>query len=194
VTVVLFDFGGTLADEHWMRAAEPPFPGFGAAYHRERDVATKEWDCGRISTDELADRIAQHLGVDAAAVRAHIGVLCRQLVFFDSVMAYARRRRRASRPQALVTVNPDLFADIVEHYRLDDLFDAIVVSSTEQTDDKLVLCERALRRLDTSITDALLIDNLAANVAAFRDAGGQAYHFVDDTTFAADLQAGRLVD
>jgi FMN phosphatase YigB (HAD superfamily) len=194
VTTVLFDFGGTLADEHWMRASEPPFPGFGAAYHREREAATNDWDCGRVSTDELARRIAQHLGVDAAEVRAHIGVLCRQLVFFDSVMTYARRRRRQARRQALVTVNPDLFADIVEHYGLDDLFDAIVVSSTEQTDDKLVLCERALRRLNAPITDALLIDNLAANVAAFRNAGGDAYHFIDDATFAADLRRGQLVD
>jgi FMN phosphatase YigB (HAD superfamily) len=194
VTVVLFDFGGTLADEHWMRASDPPFPGFSAAYHREREAATKDWDCGRVSTDELARRIAQHLAVDAAAVRSHIGVLCRQLVFFDSVMAYARRRRDEARPQALVTVNPDLFADIVEHYRLDVLFDAIVVSSTEQTDDKLLLCKRALHRLDRPITDALLIDNLAANVAAFRDAGGHAYHFIDDATFAADLRSGQLVD
>jgi FMN phosphatase YigB (HAD superfamily) len=152
VTVVLFDFGGTLADEHWMRAPGPPFPGFTDAYLRVKGPVVSEWECGRVTTDDLAQRIALELRVDRDAVRQHIAVLCRQLVFFDP----------------------------------------IVTSFATGTKDRLALCERAVARLGTSIDDAVLIDNVAANVDAFRAAGGRAYLFVDDETFAADLKAGRI--
>jgi FMN phosphatase YigB (HAD superfamily) len=193
MTVVLFDFGGTLADEHWMRATDPPFPGFTDAYHRASRPRRNDWECGRMTTSELAQHIASYLGCDTDAVRQHIRTLCRQLVFFESVMTYARVRRANGEPQALVTVNPDLFVDIVEHYDLDEIFDPIVTSCAERTSDKVALCARAVAQLDTSIANALLIDNVAANVDAFRAAGGRAYHFIDDATFAADLDPGRIV-
>jgi FMN phosphatase YigB (HAD superfamily) len=192
VTVVLFDFGGTLADEHWMRAPGPPFPGFTDAYLRVKGPVVSEWECGRVTTDDLAQRIALELRVDRDAVRQHIAVLCRQLVFFDSVMTFARERRADGHRQALVTVNPDLFDDIVDCYGLDAVFDPIVTSFERGTSDKLALCACAVDRLNTSIADAVLIDNVAANVDAFRAAGGRAYLFVDDETFAADLKAGRI--
>jgi hypothetical protein len=42
------------------------------------------------------------------------------------------------------------------------------------------------------LASALLIDNIAANTDAFRSAGGQAYQFVDDGRFAADLESDPL--
>ena len=92
-------------------------------------------------------------------------------------------------PQAIVTVNPDLFTRFVApNYALDTVFDTIVTSWQERTEDKARLCEIALERLGGSDrATALLIDNIEANVDAWRARGGQAFLFVSDEEFRRDV-------
>lgn len=78
-------------------------------------------------------------------------------------------------PQALVTVNPDLFADyIVPAHELAIVFDAIVMSFAERTADKPSLCRIALDRLgfDGDPSAALLIDNRKDLVHAWQTGRG----------------------
>jgi hypothetical protein len=92
--------------------------------------------------------------------------------------------------QALVTVNPDLFTDhIVPVHDLTAVFDVIVVSSAEGTDDKSGLCDRALTRLGYAgpRSAALLIDNRRDLVNAWIDTGGAGYLFHSDEQFQTDL-------
>ena len=58
------------------------------------------------------------------------------------------------------------------------------------------LCRIALERLDRGLTigDSLLIDNRGDLVEAYRSAGGKAYHFTDDSTFAHDLVSDSLLN
>jgi phosphoglycolate phosphatase-like HAD superfamily hydrolase len=100
-------------------------------------------------------------------------------------------------PQALVTVNPDLFADfVVPAHGLDDVFDVIVMSFEELTDDKPTLCDIALDRLGFTgpRSDALLIDNRRDLVEAWRDVGGTGYWFQSDQQLRADLPSLLLSD
>jgi len=93
-------------------------------------------------------------------------------------------------PQALVTVNPDLFADfVVPAHGLEDVFDVIVVSFEELTDHKPALCDIALDRLGFTgpRSDALLVDNRRDLVEAWRNVGGAGYWFQDDQKLEADL-------
>ena len=87
--------------------------------------------------------------------------------FFEHAWAKARSHEM---PQAIVTVNPDLFTRfVVPNYALDTVFDTIVTSWQEGTEDKARLCEIALERLGGSDpAEALLIDNIEANVDAWR--------------------------
>jgi FMN phosphatase YigB (HAD superfamily) len=103
--------------------------------------------------------------------------------FFEHAWAAARAR---SLPQAIVTVNSDVFSRfVVPNYALDSAFDAIVTSWEEGTMDKARLCEIALERLGgADPSEALLIDNIEANVDAWRALGGQAYLFTGDNEFA----------
>lgn len=78
-------------------------------------------------------------------VRHYMRDLCRHVQFFPQINAAVRRRRTRGGRQALVTVNPDLFAEVISHYSLLDRFDAVITSSSQGTDDKVELCWRALR-------------------------------------------------
>jgi beta-phosphoglucomutase-like phosphatase (HAD superfamily) len=127
--------------------------------------------------------LAAELGIAADAAMAHIQARCRDVRFFEHAWAAARAR---TRPQAIVTLNPDLFTRFVSPtYRLDSVFDVIVTSWQEHTRYKASLCEIALERLGgEDPSEALLIDNIDANVDAWRARGGQAYWFRGDEEFA----------
>lgn len=93
-------------------------------------------------------------------------------------------------PQALVTVNPDLFADyIVPAHELAIVFDAIVMSFAERTADKPSLCRIALDRLgfDGDPSAALLIDNRKDLVHAWQTVGGAGYWFQNDEQLRRDI-------
>lgn len=146
-----------------------------------------DWNLGRAIAAEIFGELAARSGMSRHAVRSHARSCCEHLVFNVTAWHVASERRL---PQALVTVNPDLFADfVVPAYGLDDVFDVIVMSFAERTDDKPALCDIALRRLGFSgpRSDALLIDNRLDLVEAWRNVGGTGYWFESDQKLGADL-------
>jgi FMN phosphatase YigB (HAD superfamily) len=149
------------------------------------EVGTR-WELGEMTTEQVAAMLAAELGITVSAVTAHIQSRCRDLQFFEHAWGAARSR---ALPQAIVTLNPDLFTRfVVPNYALDSVFDVIVTSWQEHTRDKVRLCEIAVERLGgKEPAEALLIDNIEANVDAWRARGGQAYWFRSDTGFARDL-------
>jgi phosphoglycolate phosphatase-like HAD superfamily hydrolase len=186
---ILWDFGGTLADQNWMLMPPDEFPDWPKAW---REVARGEleepWCLGKVTCEDIANRIAELLKMPKADTMDHIRRCCSNVRFFDAVMATARD---SSLPQAIVTVNPDVFTNyVVPHYQLDELFSVIVASWQEGTTDKAELCARAVKRLGKGFGsgEAFLVDNIEANVRAWEARGGHGYVFVDNNQFAADLQ------
>ena len=121
------------------------------------------------------------------AVEAHARECCRRLVFNATAWRVANERRL---PQALVTVNPDLFVEYVaSQHELATVFDTIVVSSIEETAEKTELCRRALERLgfDGDRSRALLIDNKLDLIEAWQASGGSGYWFQSDEQFTEDI-------
>jgi FMN phosphatase YigB (HAD superfamily) len=190
VRFLLWDFGDTLADERWLWACPPGVLDWADGY---RTVVSSDfgarWNRGAANLDELAAELSARLGMSTETVLAHVRCCCREIRFFEHAWATARSR---ALPQALVTVNADLFGDfIVPDYRLADIFDVVVVSAEEGTDSKVDLCEAAVDRLGCDDpAQALLIDNIEANVDAWRARGGAAYWFRGDEEFAARFSAG----
>lgn len=196
IDAVLFDFSGTLAEEPVLFPADVDVPGpwrdIWDARFAEPGFADS-WQRGEIPAAELIADLSKRFGTRSEALREHIEHCTERITFYPGIMKFVRARRDRGQPQALVTVNPDLFDLIAQHFHLDALFDTIVLSAREGTIDKLDLCRIALDRLggrDTS--SALLIDNVAENIRTFEEAGGYGYHFVDDATFVADLTLERL--
>lgn len=125
--------------------------------------------------------------MSAEDVEAHARDCCRQMEFHLSAWRYARKR---CRPQALVTVNPDLLLDyVVPLHGLTAVFDVIVVSASEHCADKVELCDAALSRLGFAgdRSEALLIDNRPDLVRAWEKAGGAGYWFRTDKELGRDF-------
>lgn len=163
--------------------------------HRFAEPGFNErWQCGEIPTATLIEHFARELDVDVDVVDGYVRRLCRSVSLRSGILASVWARRLRAEPQALVTVNPDIFDEIVRYHALSDLFDQVVVSALEGTSDKMELCRIALDRLGRreDFGSAILIDDNAEHVTAFERAGGSGYLFVDDQTFQADLAAGRL--
>jgi FMN phosphatase YigB (HAD superfamily) len=184
VRYLLWDFGDTLVDQRWMWPSPEGVPGWTARYRAlpDTDIDTS-WNIGETTSDDLAALFAADLSSTPESLLAHMEQRCSDVQFFEHAWAAARAH---TLPQAIVTVNSDVFSHfVVPTYALDSVFDVIVTSWEEHTLDKARLCEIALERLGgRDPAEALLIDNIEANVDAWRALGGQAYLFVSDEEFA----------
>jgi hypothetical protein len=190
--VLLWDFGDTLVDERWMRRLPAECPTWEAAWLEVMADRADDWNVGRICATEIFDALAERTGMSADAVKSHARSCCERLVFNETAWRVASERRL---PQALVTVNPDLVADfVVPAHNLDDVFDVIVMSFAELTDDKRALCDIALERLGFAglRSGGLLIDNRLDLVEAWSNVGGAGYWFESDEKFRADLPSLHL--
>jgi FMN phosphatase YigB (HAD superfamily) len=182
----LWDFGDTLVDQRWMWPSPPNVREWTARYQAlagtEPDAA---WSLGEITTEDLVSALTADLGISLDVMMAHVEHCCRNVRFYEHVWTAVRAR---TVPQAIVTVNADAFSRfVVPNYGLDSVFEQIVTSWEERTLDKGRLCEAALERLGGhDPSEALLIDNVEANVDAWRFLGGQGYLFRGDERFARD--------
>jgi FMN phosphatase YigB (HAD superfamily) len=196
IDVVLFDFSGTLAEEPVLL---PPHIDVPMAWREIWDARFSEpgfadsWQRGEIAAADLVEDLSTRFGTEPDVLFGHIERCSRSINFHPGIMNAVRARKTRGDLQALVTINPDLFTIIADHYGLNDLFDAVVLSANEGTIDKVELCRTALERLNRpAVARSLLIDNVPELVRAFRAVGGAGYVFVDDTTFLHDVRSGRL--
>jgi phosphoglycolate phosphatase-like HAD superfamily hydrolase len=143
------------------------------------------WNVGETTTEALVHALTADLGISLDAMMAHVAHRCRDVRFYEHAWTAARAR---TVPQAIVTVNPDMFSRfVVPNYGLDVVFEQIVTSWEERTLDKARLCQTALERLGgDDPSEALLVDNVEANVDAWRSLGGLGYVFRGDELFAHD--------
>jgi hypothetical protein len=186
VEVLLWDFGDTLADETWMRRTPAACPSWSSAWRDVMHEHADDWNTGRIDEAVIFSALSAHTGMDVASIERHAAACCQSITYNPAAWRAAMGRRR---PQALVSVNPDLFVErVVKLHDLARHFDAVVVSCLEGTDDKTRLCDIALERLqfDGPRSDAMLIDNRSDLVDAWVHSGGSGYHYRGDAAFQSN--------
>ena len=173
IRCILWDFGDTLVHQDWMLTPHHAFPDWPKAWiEAARGDLQEPWMLGEVTCEDIASRVSTLLDRPLSETMAHIRHCCRSVRFFDAAIGAARQ---CSLPQAIVTVNPDVFTRfVVPNYQLDALFPVIVTSWQEHTLDKAELCARALARLDGTVghDEALLIDNIEPNVRAWEAGRG----------------------
>jgi beta-phosphoglucomutase-like phosphatase (HAD superfamily) len=177
IRALLWDFGDTLADERWMLAPPKDEPRWGEAWLATMEALGPRWSVGTATSAEVAADVAARLGWPVERANAHMRACCGRIAFYPGVRELIAR---APVPQALVTVNPDIFSEVVAPaYGLAGMFATIVTSWEEGVADKAALAAAAMRRLGADLTppECLLIDNLEPNVTAWRAVGGRAHHF-----------------
>ena len=190
VSCVLWDFGDTLADERWLAEPSSEFPRWADHYRETISLGRlgAAWHLGNTSTQDVAAHLAASQSVDRDQVAHYLRRRCADIFFHENAMQAVRS---CVLPQAIVTINPDIFSEcVVPNYELHEMFETIVTSWEERTLDKSDLCDVALKRLGIADRrDALLIDNLVKNVEGWRARGGLAHHFTGDDDFAANPPA-----
>jgi FMN phosphatase YigB (HAD superfamily) len=187
ISVLLWDFGDTLVEERWMRLAPIGCATWESSWVDVMAELADAWNVGVVTSAIVFQALASHTGMSAEDVEAHARDCCRQIEFHPLAWRYAQKR---CRPQALVTVNPDLFLDyVIPLYGLTAVFDEIIVSATEHCANKVEMCKEALARLGFAgdRSEALLIDNRADLVRAWEETGGAGYWFRVDEEFGRDL-------
>lgn len=186
VECLLWDFGDTLCDElslwrtspEWMEVYRSFDDGLGAA-----------WSLGDLDTRGFVAELAKRMPLTEVEILAHLK-RTDLFEFFPFTYAFFRDRHL---PQAIVTVNPAFFSEvIVPGCALDVVTDAIVVSGEERTIDKGELCCRALKRMNLACdpSRALLIDNRRSNLDAWAGRGGIGYLYTTDSAFRQDVAGG----
>lgn len=186
VECLLWDFGDTLCDERslwrsapeWMEVYRSFDAGLGAA-----------WSLGDLDTRGFVAELAKRMALSEAQILAHLH-RTDLFEFFPFTYAFFRDHHL---PQAIVTVNPAFFSEVVvPGCALDEVTDAIVVSGEEGTIDKGELCRRALQRMDLGCdpSRALLIDDKRPNLDAWARRGGVGYLYTTDSAFRRDVSGG----
>lgn len=190
IECLLWDFGDTLCDERFIWNSGPEWMEIYETFNE--DGLGAMWSLGEIGTKEFATALSKRMDRSPESIIDHMTARSRAVRFFEATYAFFRARHL---PQAIVTVNPDLFSEIIApFYRFDDHCDAIVTSWEERTDDKCILNRIAIDRLGLEFGNdaALLIDNKRSNIDDWMGVGGAGYHHVGDEVFAVD--AGKGID
>jgi len=186
---ILWDFGDTLVDERWMLAPLPGVPDWLATYGGILggcDLADR-WNRGAATASDVAEQLARALGVSSHLIMGHMEACCRNIAYDPGVMDLIAR---LDLPQAIVTINPDIFTRVVvPTYGLQNRFEAIVTSWEEKTVSKADLCDIAMSRLTGAVDRGacLLVDNRMDNVLEWRGRGGVAWRFRHHRSLAARL-------
>jgi FMN phosphatase YigB (HAD superfamily) len=186
IECLLWDFGNTLCDELSLWRATPEWM---EVYRSFDDGLGAAWSLGDLDTVGFAAALAERMPLTEAEILAHLS-RTDLFEFFPFTYAFFRDHHL---PQAIVTVNPALFSEvIVPGCGLDEVTDAVVVSAEEGTIDKGELCHRALQRMNLCCdpSRALLIDDKQSNLDGWARRGGVGYLYTTDSTFRQDVAGG----
>jgi len=187
VQCLLWDFGDTLCRETFIWSSGPEWE---AVYQSFDGGWANGWNTGSLRTAEFARLASEYIPLPPDEIISHMRERCKHIEFFEFTYAFYKQRHR---PQAIVTVNPDLWTEtIVPLHGFDRTADAIVSSWEEGTIDKGILCGLALERLNIECppSGALLIDNKQSNLDAWAARGGVGYLYTTDSAFKRDVASG----
>ncbi|HEX9869722.1 MAG TPA: hypothetical protein VGC99_14220 [Candidatus Tectomicrobia bacterium] len=188
IKCLLWDFGDTLCDKRFIWSSGQEWMEIYETF--DDDGLGSRWCLGELDTKTFAEALSERMSKSPESIIAHMTECCGAIRFFDKTYDFFRAKHL---PQAIVTVNPDLFSDvIVPICDLHEHCDVIVTSWEERTDDKRVLNGLAIKRLGLYCenAEALLIDNKRSNIDDWIGIQGSGYHYTGDDAFAADTPKG----
>jgi len=194
IRCVAFDYAYTLCSDHYFKELGPDFDGL---VHREifNDNTPKwcdPWLRGELTAEDIVAHLAAFSGISHAHIMAQLRQGCAHQTMHPAIWQFAQAQRAQGRKTALVTLNMDIFSQVVvPSMGFDYVFDVIVNSADHRHDDKMMLWEYAFSQLDgCDFANSLLIDDNAKYVEYFRAHGGMAYQYTGDEDFARWLKGG----
>jgi hypothetical protein len=81
IRAILWDFGGTLADETWMHAPMDGDKTWAELYREvlDTDDLVRRWNEGEASTADVVEALAMRSGTGRGAIMTHMHACCRNL-------------------------------------------------------------------------------------------------------------------
>jgi phosphoserine phosphatase len=188
INSVIFDFSGTLASgRYFALLGQGSLDIIGdLVFGKNSTQWADPWMKGELTSDDITSYLAQKLGKPKERIVSALYKGCSTMVFNPAVRCFAAQQRAGVRKTALVTVNMDVFTNIVvPAHRLDRLFDLVLNTSDYRTLDKSKLWRTALCEFgpEYSFASSLLIDDNPRMVSLFRSLGGQAFQYEGDESF-----------
>jgi hypothetical protein len=92
VSLLLWDFGDTLVDEHWMRRAPRPCSTWGRSWVEVTTDLADAWNAGAVTSAQVFEAMADRTGMSVQGVELHARDCCQQIVFHTAAWRYARQR------------------------------------------------------------------------------------------------------
>jgi len=187
---VLFDFHGTLSSGHYFRTlgAETKARISQLLFGIHSDDWVDPWMAGELDSVGICHLLAEHLGLKVSVLQDALYDGCAHMAFNPSVLGMARECRARGLLIGLVTVNMDVFSEVVvPAHGLAELFHAIINSADFGSLDKELLWDAAFDALGATqgYAGSLVIEDSLANVERFRALGGMAYHYASDDALDA---------
>ena len=185
---VIFDFAGTLASGRYFEPLGQHALDVisDLVFDRDSTQWADPWMKGVLASEDIAAYLAHHLTEPKDRILSALHQGCASMVLHPAVHDFAVKQRSSMRKTALVTLNMDVFTDIVvPAHRLDCLFDLVLNSADFRTLDKSVLWRKAFDEFGAqhSFATSLLIDNCPRMISLFRSLGGQAFQYEGDESF-----------
>ncbi|MFA5864065.1 MAG: hypothetical protein WC975_05185 [Phycisphaerae bacterium] len=149
-------------------------------------IATK-WGSGECSSKEIAQFLSTQLPFSSNEILDALYRGCATLTLNPVVWDFVLQEKNKGKKLALVTVNMDVFTEIVvSSHKLDTIFDVIVNSADYgYKGQKEMLWNKAFELLgpDYCYANSFLIEDGQDCPKRFRELGGQAYQYTDDCMF-----------
>lgn len=142
-------------------------------------------DYGYISPDEYAESLAEITGRSKQEI---IDLRLQKHVRHEDMVAYVRELRKTFKTALLSNVGPDLIERLFTEPERAELFDTIVLSSTEGlVKPNPHIFELAATRLGLSPGECVMIDDLEKNIEGADAAGMKGVVFMNLKQLKADL-------
>ncbi len=191
---VVFDFHLTLCSELFFKGlGESALARTERLLWEQNHILSDQWMAGEVKATQIADFLSVPLGISASEIEHRLRRGCREFALNGAVWSFARAAADVGKRMALVTINADVFTEeVVPSLGLDGVFETIINSADCGEVDKLKLWPMAFDKLGGGInfTNSFLIED-GQHPAKFISAGGKAYQYTDDATFAGWLDERR---
>lgn len=188
VKCIVFDFAGTLCSEGYFHELEPEYyEAVGSIlFGKNSSTWADPWMTGELSSSDIADHLATLWPLSRDDILSSLRKGCSHMTFNPAVWEFALRQHEAGLKLALVTVNADIFTEVVAPaHGLDKVFQVIVNSADYGHTCKEVLFRKAFELLGAgyAFPNSLLIDDSEGAVDCFEKLGGIACRYAGDAAF-----------
>ena len=189
VRCVVFDFAGSLCSArggYVPMGDDEDYAGVLGRCVLGNPVLLGQWMVGAKKAQDIAAIVAEHVGVGADVVLERMAEAARGLQLNEEVVGFVGSLREKGVRTVLVTLNMDVFTDVVVGaHGLGELFDVIVNSADVGQLDKETLWRRAFEELgdDIGFADSVLIETNACNLELFGRLGGVACQYTSVASF-----------